>query len=79
MTCKGICKSIHVELGTKPLDDLPDVRRCAICGANIPKKNWVIGKSGRVRCPCCNYQLRIHSRGTKSRKRRQEEFQLKAK
>jgi len=79
MGCKGLCHKIAIEIGSHSLDELPDVRRCAICGENIHSENWVHGKSGRIRCPCCNFQLRIHSRGNKSRKRRQLAFEMKSK
>ncbi len=77
MGCKGICKDMIADLTGRALADSPNIRRCSICVIPIAKEFWVVGKKGRIRCPCCGTQLRIHSRGNKARKRRQDEFALR--
>jgi hypothetical protein len=77
MGCKGLCKDIIADQTGRALEETPNVRRCSTCNIPIAMEFWVKGKSGRIRCPCCNFQLRIHSRGNKARKRRQDEFALR--
>jgi len=74
VTCKGICKDLQADKMNRSLEDRPNVRKCTTCEIDIASEFWVKSKSGRIRCPCCKIQLRIHSRGKGAREKRQKRF-----
>jgi len=74
MGCNNLCIRYEADKINRSLDERPNVRRCAECEVLIPKEFWEYTKGGRVRCPCCHYQLRINSRGKKARQKRQDEY-----